>query len=155
SRPGGPKKDRDQTQERDSALLHDKVLRDFEGKILVVYASPSLPRLCLPLMPCGNAHDTDDEKVRPKYPDRLASAGACLSAIAVQGCGLLHHAAVLLRRRPSAFILTHQGRETQSLHRTTTAPCAVAMHLRGALVLWASVEAYGSPKLSRTNCPLV
>src|SRR5262249_12367740 len=150
-----PKKDLNQTQERDSALLHDKVLRDVEGKILVVDAFPSLPRLCLPLIPYGNAHDTYGEKTRAQYDERLEYSGSCLSAIAEPLCELRSHAAVHLRRLPSDFILTTQDRGTRSLHLTTIARCAVVIHLVGVLGLWASVEADGSPKLSRTNCPLV
>ena len=125
------------------------------GKVLIVDAFPSPRRFCVPCLPCRNTHDTDEKKTRPQHAARVASAGACLSAMAEQRWRLRSPVAVLLRRRPRAFILTHQGRETRSLHLTTTAPCAVAMHLRGVLVLWASFEAYGSPKLSRTNSPLV
>jgi hypothetical protein len=91
-------------------MLHDKGLRDFEGKVLIVDAFPSPPRLCVPWRPCGNAHDTDEEKTKPIHAARVASAGAGLCAMAEQLWGLLRHAAVLLMRRPSACILTHQYR---------------------------------------------
>src|SRR4029450_9981108 len=153
SRPGGPKKDRAQTQERDSAVLHDKLFRDFQGKICVADAFPSLPWLCLPCLPCGNAHDQYEEQTSPTHAARVASYGSCLAAMAEQLWGLLRQAAVLLRRRPSAFLLTHPCRGTRSLHLTTTDPFAVTMPLISALVLWAPLEAYRNLQPPSTNCP--
>jgi hypothetical protein len=65
-------------------MLHDKVLRDCEGKVLIVDAFPSPPRLCVPCLPCRKTHDTDEEKTRPQRAARLASSGACLSAMVEQ-----------------------------------------------------------------------